>query len=70
MLGVSFTVEGFLTWQYPVQQLGIRITGEAVPILGVPMPVGALVASGVAIAAALLWSRSSAGRCSGAACDR
>ena len=54
MLGVSFAVEGFLTWQYPVQQLGIRITGEAVPILGVPMPVGALVASGVAIAAALL----------------
>lgn len=54
MLGVSFAVEGFLTWQYPVQQLGIRITGEAVPILGVPMPVGALVASGVAIGAALL----------------
>lgn len=54
MLGVSFAVEGFLTWQYPVQQLGIRISGEAVPILGVPMPVGALVASGVAIAAALL----------------
>jgi branched-chain amino acid transport system permease protein len=54
MLGVSFAVEGFLTWQYPVQQLGIRISGEAVPILGVPMPVGALVASGVAVAAALL----------------
>jgi branched-chain amino acid transport system permease protein len=54
MLGVSFAVEGFLTWQYPVQQLGIRISGEAVPIIGVPMPVGALVASGVAIAAALL----------------
>ena len=54
MLGVSFAVEGFLTWQYPVQQLGIRISGEAVPILGVPMPVGALVASGVAMSAALL----------------
>jgi branched-chain amino acid transport system permease protein len=54
MLGVSFAVEGFLTWKYPVQQLGIRISGEAVPILGVPMPVGALVASGVAISAALL----------------
>ena len=54
MLGVSFAVEGFLTWQYPVQQLGIRISGEAVPIIGVPMPVGALVASGVAITAALL----------------
>src|ERR671912_699453 len=54
MLGVSFAVEGFLTWQYPVQQLSIRISGEAVPILGVPMPVGALVASCVAVAAALL----------------
>ena len=54
MLGVSFAVEGFLTWQYPVQQLGIRISGDAVPILGVPMPVGALVASGIAVVAGLL----------------
>jgi branched-chain amino acid transport system permease protein len=54
MLGVSFVVEGFITWQYPVQQLGIRIDGDAVPILGVRMPVGALVASGIAIAIGLL----------------
>jgi branched-chain amino acid transport system permease protein len=50
MLGVSFAVEGFMTWRYPVQQLSIRISGGAVDILGVPMPVGALVASGIAIA--------------------
>jgi branched-chain amino acid transport system permease protein len=50
MLGVSFAVEGFITWRYPVQQLGIRISGDPVPILGVPMPVGALVASGIAVA--------------------
>lgn len=49
MLGVSFAVEGFITWRYPVQQLGIRISGDPVPILGVPMPVGALVASGIAV---------------------
>ena len=54
MLGVSFVVEGFITWQYPVQQLGIRIDGDAVPILGVRMPVGALVASGIAIVVGLL----------------
>jgi branched-chain amino acid transport system permease protein len=54
MLGVSFVVEGFITWQYPVQQLGIRIDGDAVPILGVRMPVGALVASGIAIMIGLL----------------
>jgi branched-chain amino acid transport system permease protein len=54
MLGVSFVVEGFITWQYPVQQLGIRIEGDAVPILGVRMPVGALVASGIAIVIGLL----------------
>ena len=54
MLGVSFVVEGFITWQYPVQQLGIRISGDAVPILGVRMPVGALVASGIAIAVGLV----------------
>jgi branched-chain amino acid transport system permease protein len=54
MLGVSFVVEGFITWQYPVQQLGIRIDGDAVPILGVRMPVGALAASGIAIVIGLL----------------
>jgi branched-chain amino acid transport system permease protein len=54
MLGVSFAVEGFITWQYPVQQLGIRISGEAVSILGVAMPVGALVASGIAITVGIL----------------
>jgi branched-chain amino acid transport system permease protein len=54
MLGVSFAIEGFITWRYPVQQLSIRIPGDAVVVLGVPMPVGALVASGIAIATALV----------------
>jgi branched-chain amino acid transport system permease protein len=54
MLGVSFAVEGFITWQYPVEQLSIRITGDAVSILGVPMAVGALVASGIAVAIGLV----------------
>jgi branched-chain amino acid transport system permease protein len=54
MLGVSFAIEGFMVWRYPVQQLGIRIDGDAIPILGVPMPVGALVASGIAVAVGLV----------------
>ena len=54
MLGVAFAVEGFITWRYPVQQLSIRISGDAVTILGVPMPVGALVASGIAVATGLV----------------
>jgi branched-chain amino acid transport system permease protein len=54
MLGVAFAVEGFITWRYPFQQLSIRISGDAVTILGVPMPVGALVASSIAVAAGAL----------------
>jgi branched-chain amino acid transport system permease protein len=54
MLGVSFAIDGFVTWRYPLEQLSVRISGDAVPILGVRMPVGSLVASGVAIAAGLL----------------
>lgn len=54
MLGVSFAIDGFVTWRYPLEQLSVRISGDAVPIIGVRMPVGSLVASGVAIAAGLL----------------
>ncbi len=54
MLGVSFAIDGFVTWRYPLEQLSVRIAGDAVPIIGVRMPVGSLVASGVAIAAGLL----------------
>jgi branched-chain amino acid transport system permease protein len=54
MLGVSFAIDGFVTWRYPVQQLRIRVEGDAVVIVGVPMPVGALLASAIAIAIGLL----------------
>jgi branched-chain amino acid transport system permease protein len=54
MLGVAFAVEGFVTWRYPVQQLRVRVAGDAVSILGVPMPLGALAASAIAVAVGLM----------------
>jgi branched-subunit amino acid ABC-type transport system permease component len=48
-LGVSFIVDGFLTWRYPLQALSLRIGGRAVEILGVPMRRGSLVASAITL---------------------
>ncbi len=53
MLGVSFMIDGFLAWRYPIQQLGLRIGGDPVPILGVRMATGGLLASAITIAAGL-----------------
>ena len=48
-LGVSFIVEGFLIWRYPLKALSLHIGGGAVEILGVPMRRGSLWASGITI---------------------
>jgi len=55
-LGVAFVILGLLTWRYPAGALYINISGEPVSILGVPMAVGSIWASVIAIAvgAALL----------------
>lgn len=50
-LGVAFVIDGLLVWRFPTGALGINIGGEAVPILGVRMRMGSLVASGISIAA-------------------
>ncbi|HEY3474777.1 MAG TPA: branched-chain amino acid ABC transporter permease [Anaerolineales bacterium] len=47
-LGVSFIVDGFLNWRYPLQALALRLPG-AVEILGVPMRRGSLVASAITL---------------------
>ena len=47
-LGVSFIVDGFLNWRYPLEALSLRIPG-AVEILGVPMRRGSLVASAITL---------------------
>ena len=51
MLGVGFVIDGFLIWRYPIEQLSIRIGGDAVPILGVAMTRGSLLASAITVVA-------------------
>lgn len=55
-LGAAFAIDGLLVWRYPTGALRLGIGGEAVPILGVHMRAGSLLASGVSLAvgAALL----------------
>jgi branched-chain amino acid transport system permease protein len=48
-LGVSFIVDGFLNWRYPLKTLTLHIGGGAVEILGVPMRRGSLVASAITL---------------------
>jgi branched-subunit amino acid ABC-type transport system permease component len=44
---MSFIVDGYLNWRYPLKALNIYIGGGAVDILGVPMRRGSLVASAI-----------------------
>jgi branched-chain amino acid transport system permease protein len=55
-LGVAFVLLGVLTWRYPAGALYINISGEPISIIGVPMAVGSIWASVIALAvgAALL----------------
>jgi branched-chain amino acid transport system permease protein len=48
-LGVSFIVDGFLIWRYPLKALTLRVGSGAVDILGVPMRWGSLVASAITL---------------------
>jgi branched-chain amino acid transport system permease protein len=48
-LGVSFIVDGFLNWRYPLMALNLYVGGGAVDILGVPMRRGSLVASAITL---------------------
>ncbi len=48
-LGVSFIVDGFLIWRFPLKALSLHIGGGAVEILGVPMRRGSLVASAITL---------------------
>jgi branched-chain amino acid transport system permease protein len=48
-LGVSFIVDGFLMWRFPLKALSMHIGGGAVEILGVPMRRGSLVASAITL---------------------
>ena len=48
-LGVSFIVDGFLNWRFPLKALSLHIGGGAVEILGVPMRRGSLVGSAITL---------------------
>ena len=48
-LGVSFIVDGFLMWRFPLKALTLHMGGGAVEILGVPMRRGSLVASAITL---------------------
>ena len=48
-LGVSFIVDGYLNWRYPLKTLNIYIGGGAVDMFGVPMRRGSLVASAITL---------------------
>jgi branched-chain amino acid transport system permease protein len=65
-LGVSFIVDGFLIWRYPLKALTLRVGGGAVEILGVPMRWGSLVASAITlvtfVALFIFFQRTSLGR--------
>ncbi len=51
MLGLGTIIDGYLEWKYPIEALNIRISGDPISIIGVPMRVGSLIASAVAIIA-------------------
>jgi branched-chain amino acid transport system permease protein len=51
-LGVAFVIGGLLTWRYPTGALYINISGEPISIFGVPMAVGSIWASVIALAVA------------------
>ena len=49
-LGAAFVLGGLLTWRYPIGALYINISGEPISIIGVPMALGSIWASVIALA--------------------
>jgi len=51
-IGVGFVIDGLLVWRFPIATLRLNIGGGPIPIFGVPMRAGSLVATAVALIAA------------------
>jgi branched-chain amino acid transport system permease protein len=49
-LGLAFVIEGVLTWRDPLGALSINVTGQPIRIFGVPVAVGSVWASVIALA--------------------
>ena len=48
-LGTAFIIGGLLNWRYPAEALFIWISGDPVSVIGVPMAVGSVWASVIAL---------------------
>jgi branched-chain amino acid transport system permease protein len=53
-LGAAFVIGGLLNWRYPTGALYINISGEPISIIGVPMAVGSIWASLIALGIGVL----------------
>jgi len=53
-LGAAFVIAGVLTWRYPDGALYIFVDGDPISVIGVPMAVGSLWASAMALVAAVV----------------
>ena len=51
-LGAAFVIAGVLTWRYPDGALYIFVGGDPISVIGVPMTVGSIWASAIALAVA------------------
>jgi branched-chain amino acid transport system permease protein len=51
-LGAAFVIAGVLTWRYPDGALYVFVSGDPISVIGVPMAVGSIWASGIALAVA------------------
>ena len=51
-LGAAFVIAGVLTWRYPDGALYIFVGGDPISVIGVPMAVGSIWASAIALAVA------------------
>ena len=53
-LGAAFVIGGLLAWRYPDGALYIFVGGDPISVIGVPMAVGSIWASGIALAVAAI----------------
>lgn len=56
-LGTALVIDGIIGWRLPNEALTLRVGTGSVPVLGVRMRIGSLVASGVAVVAigVVIW---------------
>ena len=53
-LGAAFVIGGLLAWKYPAGALYIFVDGDPISVIGVPMSVGSIWASAIALVVAVV----------------